>query len=106
MSRVGPALLLLLAVAVYVPSLGGGYVYDDPRLVSMNPAGLAMMGVDDEACVIGTDYLDAVSDADRPRVAALMERARQGDASRFNFVSVGTSGDERVFASSFAMSVV
>jgi PAS domain S-box-containing protein len=54
-------------------------------LVSMNPAGLRMMGVEDESAIQGMPYLDAVCDGDRARVAALLERALGGEPSDFQF---------------------
>ncbi len=71
----------------------------DGRLTAMNPAGLAMMGVDDEAAIRGMPYLDAVSETDRARIAELLQHAmREGDA-HFEFESSGDT--PRVFASNF-----
>ena len=49
------------------------------RLVSMNPAGLCMMGVSEESEVVGTAYLGAVSEGDRDRVGDLLARALRGE---------------------------
>ncbi|MEW6207339.1 MAG: PAS domain S-box protein [Acidobacteriota bacterium] len=70
------------------------------RLISINPAGLKMMGADDESQICGIAYLDAVSLADRPRVAEFLARALKGESSEFEFVAAG-EGESRVFASCF-----
>lgn len=60
----------------------------DGALTSMNPAGLRMMGVSGEREIVGMPYLDAVSEGDRPRVAALLEAALDGEPSDFQFEAV------------------
>ena len=71
----------------------------DGRISAMNPAGLAMMGLENEAAVCGMAYLDAVGDADRARITDLMARALEGHPAHFEFHS---SGDEpRYYASNF-----
>ena len=70
------------------------------RLISMNAAGLRMLGLADEAQVRGLSYLDAVCIADRPRVGDLLTSALEGHASRFEFRGAG-EGVTRFFASSF-----
>jgi PAS domain S-box-containing protein len=55
------------------------------RLISMNNAGLRMMGATCEADIIGMLYLDAVSDADRPRIEKLLSKALEGINSHFEF---------------------
>jgi PAS domain S-box-containing protein len=55
------------------------------RLLSMNPAGLAMMGAKDEQEIVSLFYLDVVAPADRERVEALLARACAGEASTFEF---------------------
>lgn len=67
------------------------------RLSSMNPAGLCMMGVACETHVVGTPYLDSVSDRDRPRIDALLRAALDGEMSEFTF----EASNGLVFASSF-----
>ena len=54
-------------------------------LTSMNPAGLDMMGVDDESAIVGLRYLDIIVDADRPRIAELLHAANEGQVSMFEF---------------------
>lgn len=71
----------------------------DGRLTAMNPAGLAMMGVDNESAICGMPYLDVVSDMDRGRIAALMQDALRDGAAHFEFQSAGP--DPRDFASNF-----
>ena len=55
------------------------------RLLSMNPAGLGMMGARDEQEIVSVLYLDVVAPADRTRVEALLARACAGEASTFEF---------------------
>jgi PAS domain S-box-containing protein len=59
----------------------------DGRFTSINPAGVRMLGLRAEADIIDTPYLDAVGPDDRPRVAALMERALRGESPDFEFSS-------------------
>lgn len=66
-------------------------------LISMNEAGLRMMGVEKVNDIIGLKYLDAVADEDQSRVARLMSRALAGHASQFEFRSAAGL----LFASSF-----
>lgn len=73
----------------------------DGRLRSMNPAGLAMMGVGGESDILGLPYLSAVAEEDRPHVESLLERARSGEACEFQFRARTVDGP-RVFASSLA----
>jgi len=70
------------------------------RVISMNRAGLNMVGATDEGQVRGTAYLDAVSRADRPRVGALLARAFAGESSEFEFVAAN-EGEQRILASCF-----
>ena len=67
------------------------------RLTAMNPAGLTMMGVDDESAIRGMPYLDAVNDGDRERIAGLLTGALAGHPAEFAFQ--GKTG--LVFQSSF-----
>lgn len=55
------------------------------RFVGINPAGLRMLGVDEERYVVGTPYLDAVDDADRGAVAGMLERSWLGETVEFDF---------------------
>ena len=68
----------------------------DGRLASMNRAGLKMLGVE-EADVLGKRYVDAVSNADRPRIAQHLADALLGQESHFTFRSTGG----RAFSSCF-----
>ncbi len=72
-------------------------VDEDGRLASMNPAGLRMMGADDECAIIGVDYLDAVAEKDQPRIRELLDKALDGEFSEFEFTAV----NGRVFRSNF-----
>ena len=64
----------------------------DGRITSMNPAGLRMMGTEDECAVRGFLYLDAVCDADRERIGELLARAYAGETSHFEFKASGPQG--------------
>lgn len=57
----------------------------DGRLTSMNPAGLAMLGLKEEKQIKGLPYLDAVGQNDRKRVGELFQRALRGHSSDFEF---------------------
>ncbi len=57
------------------------------RLISMNPAGLAMMCVLDESEIRGMRYLDIVADSDKDRISRLLDLALQGQSSEFEFVA-------------------
>lgn len=61
----------------------------DGRLVFMNPTGLKMMGVENEAEIVGLNYLDIPIPEDRERVSDLMELAKQGQGSIFEFSAAG-----------------
>jgi len=58
------------------------------QLISMNPAGLRMMGVTSESEVIGRPYLTAVSEDDQERVGKLLALACKGESSNFKFRAV------------------
>ena len=55
------------------------------RLISMNPAGLAMLDASEEKDIIGRAYLDMVSEADKDRIERLLRAALNGEASEFEF---------------------
>ncbi len=59
------------------------------RLIAMNPAGLAMMGVANEDAIRGRDYLTLVSRSDRDRVRRLMADAFAGQARALEFCAAG-----------------
>jgi PAS domain S-box-containing protein len=59
------------------------------RLLSMNPAGLGMMGAKDEQEIVSVLYSDIVASADRKRVEDLLARACAGEASTFEFSTHG-----------------
>jgi PAS domain S-box-containing protein len=54
----------------------------------MGPTGLRMLGLDEDQEIHGLVYLDMISDADRPRVAHLMQQAVNGTSSEFSFVAI------------------
>ena len=64
----------------------------DGRITSMNRSGLLMMGLRDECEIQGYRYLDAVGDADRARIGALMDKAYGGESSHFEFQASGPAG--------------
>jgi len=72
----------------------------DGRIISMNPAGLKMMGVEQEADVCGLEYLDVPISEDKGRIGELMEAARKGKGSTFEFCA-GSAENPMYFSSSF-----
>ena len=60
------------------------------RILSMNRAGLEMLGLANECEVLGYLYLDTVSPADRERIADLLSHAYAGKASHFEFQASGS----------------
>jgi diguanylate cyclase (GGDEF)-like protein/PAS domain S-box-containing protein len=69
------------------------------RITSMSRAGLLMRGVKEESEVLGSLYLDAVSDTDRERIAELLARSYAGETTYFEFKASGPHG--KIFKSSF-----
>lgn len=67
------------------------------RLISMNPAGLKMLCVQEETAICGLNYVDAVAENDRERIQQLLNQALQGQPSEFEFTAVNNS----IFQSSF-----
>ena len=60
------------------------------RLLSMNRAGLDMLGLDNDEKIRGMSYLDAVSQQDAGRVGALLQDAiNNGTPSHFEFTASG-----------------
>jgi len=55
------------------------------QFISMNPAGMKMIGVADIGQVCAMPYLDTVSDPDRERISDLLVGALTGKASEFEF---------------------
>ncbi|MDH3583107.1 MAG: PAS domain S-box protein, partial [Phycisphaerae bacterium] len=62
----------------------------DGNFLSMNSAGLRMCGLSEESEILGKPYLDTVDEADRRHVSVLLEKARRGVPSRFEFHTAGT----------------
>jgi diguanylate cyclase (GGDEF)-like protein/PAS domain S-box-containing protein len=62
------------------------------RIISMNRAGLCMLGLKEEREVQGYLYLDSVSAADRERIGALLAKAYAGESSHFEFKASGPLG--------------
>ncbi len=57
----------------------------DGRIISMNRAGLFMLGLKDERDVQGRSYLDIVNAADQERVGRLLGRAYAGETCHYEF---------------------
>jgi len=71
----------------------------DGNLISMNAAGLAMLGIKKEGEIAGMAYLEAVCEKDRKRVGKLLDRALKGSSSQFELTSSGSR--PRFFSSCF-----
>lgn len=71
----------------------------DGKIISMSRAGLLMRGLQDESDIQDTLYLDAVSAADRERIAELLDKAYTGETSHFEFKA--TLPRTRIFKSCF-----
>lgn len=69
------------------------------RVTSMNRAGILMLGAREEHEVLGTFYLDAVSDEDRDRIRELFIRALAGETCHFEFKASDPEG--KIFKSCF-----
>ncbi len=67
------------------------------QLLSMNKAGLLMMGLKDESEIINVSYLNAVTEEDQDRIGRLLQAALNGESSEFEF----TAPSGRIFQSSF-----
>ncbi len=68
------------------------------NLVSMNPAGLAMLDVPNEEAILGVSYVSMVGERDQERIESLLQAAYRGTASRFEFTAV----NDRAYSSSFS----
>lgn len=71
----------------------------DGRYLAMNPAGVALAGLESADTVIGRPYLEFVSDEDRERAEALLTRALWGEACEFE-VTTAIGENPRLYASS------
>ncbi|MEO2046283.1 MAG: histidine kinase dimerization/phospho-acceptor domain-containing protein [Pirellulales bacterium] len=67
------------------------------RLMSMNPAGLAILNASDEQDIIGIAFRNLVSETDKDRIERLLSAAFNGEASEFEF----RASNDYDFASSF-----
>ncbi len=70
------------------------------KLMNMNSAGLAMMGVDDIGEIQGVDYFDLIDTADRSVIRALFAKACDGHACNFEWVGF-LNARPRALATSF-----
>lgn len=57
----------------------------DGAIISMNKAGLQMLGIENESLIINAPYLDLVSVAEQEHISKLMESAFKGTPSHFEF---------------------
>ncbi len=57
----------------------------DGRIISMNRAGLMIIGVKKESEIKGSLFLDTVSDADRSRIKVLLDKAYAGEINHFEY---------------------
>ncbi len=72
-------------------------LHSNATIVSMNHAGLHMLGLQKESEVCGILFLDLVSDVDRVRVRDLFDHALEGASAEFEFLSA----NGKIFQSSF-----
>lgn len=72
----------------------------DGELISMNPAGLSMMHMEDEQNIQGLRVLNAVCEEDRKDVARLLQLAWEGEPAYFEFRARSQNG-YRYYESSF-----
>ena len=66
-------------------------------ITSMNPFGLSMIGAASENDILGTHYLDFVSDPDKDRIENLLQKALSGKKTEFEYRAV----NDQVYSSSF-----
>ena len=69
------------------------------QIISMNRAGLTMLGMADESEICGLDYVDFVSDEQRAAVKERLDRAFAGEFSAFEF---SPQDSDLIFTSCFA----
>ncbi len=65
---------------------------NEGNLISMNQAGLDMMKANDESEICGLKYLNVPIPEDKERIGVLMDRAFQGQSSKFEFSAQGEDG--------------
>lgn len=58
------------------------------RFLSINPAGLSMMLIENQPAVLGSSFFDVVSRPDRSRIVELFEAAKDGRSPNFEFRTV------------------
>ncbi|MBL4654815.1 MAG: PAS domain S-box protein [Bacteroidia bacterium] len=71
------------------------------KLVSMNQAGLDMIGAKDNSEISGLKYLDFPSKIDKKKVAKLLKEASKGKTSEFEFSTDGSKTERRYYKSNF-----
>lgn len=70
------------------------------HLETLNLAGRAMIGENDQSHVFGLSFVDIVAPADRQRIAGLLDRVRGGEAIQAEFGAF-IDRERRVFSASF-----
>ncbi len=73
----------------------------DGRLLSMNPAGLRLLGAPTEAAICGSSCLQLVADGDRERFQNYLDACAKGHTSRFEFSVTTRDGRLRHLVSTF-----
>ncbi|MBC7171327.1 MAG: PAS domain S-box protein, partial [Polyangiaceae bacterium] len=68
------------------------------RILSMNPAGVRLVGAVDEDAVVGRTFASLGAPADSPRIARMIERALEGKHVQFEFSAV-VGMERRTFSS-------
>jgi diguanylate cyclase (GGDEF)-like protein/PAS domain S-box-containing protein len=80
-------------VCILEMNLGG-------HLETLNLAGRTMIGEDDRSHVFGLSFIDIVAPTERKRIASLLDRVRQGEATQAEFGAF-IDKERRVFSASF-----
>jgi two-component system, cell cycle sensor histidine kinase and response regulator CckA len=69
----------------------------DGVILSMNPAGLRLVGAADERAVVGRPLMELCDPADAEKVARMVERALDGKRAQFDFTG-SIRGEKRTFS--------
>ena len=70
-------------------------IANDGKVLAMNAAGLVMVGAQDLAQVLGTDFFRLAASEDRSRVVALIKRVCDGNDGALEYAFVGLDGVRR-----------
>lgn len=74
----------------------------DGRLLSMNPGGRRLLEIEDLAPFLGRPWLDLWASGDQRRAADALERARQGEAVRFEAFGATPAGTPKWWETALA----